>query len=79
LKLDQETAEAILRLTHNKDFAQFLGWFDNALVTFTQGAVMGFDENHSSDVLRGRAQGLSILKHEIEKAPEIAGRIQKIG
>jgi hypothetical protein len=78
LKLDQETAEAILRLTNNRDFATFLHWFDSALVTFTQGAVMGFDENHSSDVLRGRAQGLSILKHEMEKAPEVAGRIQKI-
>jgi hypothetical protein len=39
---------------------------------------MGHDENHSPDVLRGRAQGLSILKHEMEKAPGTAGRIQRI-
>lgn len=39
---------------------------------------MGHDENYSPDVLRGRAQGLSILKNEMSKAGETVGRIQKI-
>lgn len=78
MKLDQETAEAIVRLTANRDFKTFIDWFDLVLATFTQGAVMGHDEHHSPDVLRGRAQGLSILKHEMEKAPETVGRIQRI-
>ena len=55
-----------------------MNWFDLALVTFTQGAVMGVDENFTPDVLRGRAQGLTILKSEMEKAPDVAGRIQKV-
>ena len=45
---------------------------------FVQGAIMGHDENNNTDTLRGRAQGLSILKNEMEKAPDVAGRIQKI-
>jgi hypothetical protein len=62
----------------NKDFEKFLSWFDDTLTIFVNGAVMGHDENFSPEVLRGRAQGLSILKHEIQKAPELVGRIQKI-
>jgi hypothetical protein len=78
LKLDQETAEALMRLAHNRDFQTFGNWLETVHSTYVQGAVMGYDENYSSDVLRGRAQGLSILKNEMEKAPEVAGRIQKI-
>ncbi len=78
MKLDRETAEAIVRLAGSRDFKVFLDWFDEAHSIFINGAVMGFDENYSPDVLRGRAQALSILKREMEKAPEVAGRIQKI-
>lgn len=78
MKLDQETAEAIIRLTNNRDFKTFLDWFDKAHAIFVHGAVMGVDENFSPDTLRGRAQGLSMLKGEMEKAPDVAGRIQKI-
>ena len=78
MKLDQETAEAIVRLAANRDFKVFCDWFDQVHNVFVHGAVMGHDEHHSPDVLRGRAQGLSMLKHEMEKAPEVAGRIQKI-
>jgi hypothetical protein len=79
LKLNQDTAEAIVRLSQSsRDFKVFLDWFDQVHGAFIQGAVMGVDENYSPDVLRGRAQALSILKAEIEKAPEVAGRIQKI-
>ena len=45
---------------------------------YTQAAIMGYDENYSPDVLRGRAQGLAIIKAEMAKAPNVAGRIQKI-
>lgn len=78
MNLDAETAEALLRLSHNKDFQVFGKWLDAVQQVYINGAIMGHDENNSSDVLRGRAQGLSILMHEMEKAPEIAGRIQKI-
>lgn len=78
MKLDQETAEAIVRLTHVADFQKFLTWFDNVHAMYIQGAINGVDENYSPDVLRGRAQGLSIMKQEIEKAPELISRIQKI-
>lgn len=78
MKLDQETAEAIVRLTHNADFKKFLEYFDLVHSMYIQGAINGVDENYSSDVLRGRAQGISILKAEIEKAPELISRIQKI-
>lgn len=78
MKLDQDTAEAIVRLVSNRDFKTFMDWFDEVHSTFVHGAVMGYDEHHSPDVLRGRAQGISMLKHEMEKAPEVAGRIQKI-
>jgi hypothetical protein len=63
---------------HNGDFKKFLDWFDEVHTVFINGAVMGYDEKFSPDVLRGRAQGLSILKTELEKAPDVAGRIQKI-
>lgn len=79
MKLEQDTAEAIVRLTQSsRDFKTFLDWFDQVHSAFIQGAVMGVDENYSPDVLRGRAQALSIIKAEIEKAPEVVGRIQKI-
>lgn len=67
-----------MRLAHNKDFQLFANWLDEVHAVYVNGAIMGHDENNNSDVLRGRAQGLSILKHEMEKAPEVAGRIQKI-
>ena len=67
-----------MRLAHNRDFQQFASWLDGIHQTYVQGAIMGFDENYSPDVLRGRAQGLSIVKNEMEKAPDVAGRIQKI-
>lgn len=79
MKLTPPTAEALIRLSHNKDFQIFIDWLDEVHGLFVNGAIMGHDENNSADVLRGRAQGLSILKHEMEKAPEVAGRIQKIG
>ena len=78
MKLDQKTAEAIVRLANVRDFKVFLDWFDTVHSTFIQGAVMGYDDNYSPVVLRGRAQGISILKSEMEKAPEVAGRIHKI-
>lgn len=79
MKLERDTAEAIVRLTQSsRDFKTFLDWFDQVHGAFIQGAVMGVDENYSPDVLRGRAQALSIIKAEIEKAPEVVGRIQKI-
>ena len=55
-----------------------MDWMDSVNSSFTQGAIMGYDDNYSPDVLRGRAQGLSIVKNEMEKAPDVAGRIQKI-
>ncbi len=78
MKLDQDTAEALMRLAHNKDFLQFGVWLDQIHNVFIQGAIMGHDENYSPDVLRGRAQAISIMKNEMEKAPDVAGRIQKI-
>ena len=78
MKLDQETAEALMRLAHNRDFQTFGNWLDVVDQTFIQGAVMGHDENFSPDVLRGRAQAIAILKSEMAKAADVAGRIQKI-
>jgi hypothetical protein len=77
LKLDQEAAEALMRLAHNKDFQTFGNWLDFVHTTFIQGAIIGVDDQDPA-VLRGRAQGLSILKNEMEKAPDVVGRIQKI-
>lgn len=77
IKLDQKTAEALLRLSHNTDFQQFAEWLEVVHITFTQGAIMGVD-GQDPTVLRGRAQGISIVKMEMEKAPDVAGRIQKI-
>jgi len=67
-----------MRLANNRDFQTFVNWLDAVHGVYVNGAIMGHDENNNSDVLRGRAQGLSILKHEMEKAPDVAGRIQKI-
>lgn len=78
MKLDQETAEALIRLAHSRDFQKFGEWLDEVHQVYVNGAIMGHDENNNADVLRGRAQGLSILKHEMEKAPDVAGRIQKV-
>lgn len=77
MKLNQETAEALVRLAHTKDFQTFGNWLDLCQATFIQGAIMGVDEQDPA-VLRGRAQGLSIIKNEMEKASDVAGRIQKI-
>lgn len=67
-----------MRLAHNNDFQIVANWMDEVHTVFIQGAIMGHDPNNNADVLRGRAQALSILKNEMEKAPEVAGRIQKI-
>lgn len=67
-----------MRLSHSQDFQIFGAWLDSIHSVYIQGAIMGHDENNNSDVLRGRAQGLSIVKNEMEKAPDVAGRIQKI-
>jgi len=54
-------------------------WVETVHTVFVNGAIMGIaDDNNTADVLRGRAQGLSILKHEMEKAPDVVGRIQKV-
>lgn len=67
-----------MRLANNRDFITFGNWLDEVHGIFINGAVMGFDEKFSPDVLRGRAQALSIIKSEMEKAPDVVGRIQKI-
>jgi hypothetical protein len=67
-----------MRLAHNRDFQKFGEWLDEVHTVYVNGAIMGHDEHNNADVLRGRAQGLSILKHEMEKAPDVAGRIQQI-
>lgn len=77
IKLDQKTADALMRLSHNTDFQQFAEWLEIVHITFTQGAIMGVDGQDPA-VLRGRAQGISIVKMEMEKASDVAGRIQKI-
>jgi hypothetical protein len=66
-----------MRLAHNRDFQVFGEWLETVHTTFIQGAIMGVDGNDPA-VLRGRGQGLSIVKNEMEKAPDVAGRIQKI-
>jgi len=78
LKLDRDTAEAIVRLSANPDFEKFLEWFDKVHKLFSEGAIMGWDEHYTPDVLRGRAQGLSMFKKEMEKAPEVTNRIQRV-
>lgn len=78
MQLDRDTAEAIVRLANSRDFKVFLDFFDKLNTALVQAAIQGVDDNFSPDVLRGRAQGLAILKKEIEKAPEVAGRIQRI-
>lgn len=67
-----------MRLSNTKDFQTFGDWLDTVHAAFVDGAVMGVDEHYSPDVLRGRAQALSIVKNEIKKAPDVAGRIQKV-
>ena len=78
MKLDRDTAEALVRLSHTADFQKVMEWLDIVQQTFVQGAVMGHDENYSPDVLRGRAQGITILRGEMEKAPEVAVQVQKV-
>lgn len=76
--LDKEAAEAIVRLTNSRDFQVFMDFVDKVNTSMVANAINGQDENFSPDVLRGRAQGMAILKQEILKAPETAGRIQRV-
>ena len=66
-----------MRLAHTRDFQTFGEWLDTVHTKLIQGAIMGVDDTDPA-VLRGRAQGLSILKNEMEKASDVAGRIQQI-
>lgn len=66
-----------MRLAHTRDFQTVGNWLDLVHQTFVSGAIMGV-EGEDPAVLRGRAQALAILKNEMEKAPDVAGRIQKI-
>lgn len=68
-----------MRLSANNDFQDFLEWFDIQHDACVTAAVMGVDQNFNADVLRGRAQALTVLKNELQTAPEIATRIQKVG
>lgn len=79
MKLDRETAEALVRLSANGDFQQFLEWLDVVQQAFVNGAVMGYDEKFGPDVLRGRAQGVSILKSEMQTASDVVTSLQKVG
>lgn len=67
-----------MRLANNRDFQKFADWLDIVDHTFVSGAVIGVDENYNADVLRGRAQATGIIKKEMAKASDVAGRIQKI-
>ena len=78
MKLDQETAEAIIRLMGNRDFKTVLDYLDTVEAGFVTGAIHGDGEHGSPDLLRGRAQGIGIFKHEVSKAPDVAGRIHKV-
>lgn len=79
MKLDRETAESIVRLMAIRDFEVFLNYLDTFEAGLITGAIHGVDDDKfSPDVLRGRAQGIGIFKHEILKAPDVAGRIQKV-
>jgi len=78
VKLNQETAEAITRLSHNKDFELFIAWFDAVYNAMRDHAIQGVDENFSADVLRGRAQAFAIIRQEMANAPNLVGRIQKV-
>jgi hypothetical protein len=67
-----------MRLLPTSDFQTFLKWFDAIHVLCTQNAIHGHDEKFTPDVLRGRAQILGVIKAELEKAPDVAGKIQRV-
>lgn len=81
MKLDRDTADAIVELTHNPKFQVFCDWLDQLNTGFTEHAIAGVssDESVTPDVLRGRAQAMHIIKQQMARAPEIAKRIQSVG
>lgn len=80
MKMDRETADAVVELMHNPKFEVFCNWLDKLNTVFTDNSVMGVsnDPSVTPDVLRGRAQAMKIIKQEMGKAPELAQRIQSV-
>ena len=80
MKIDRETADAVVELMHHPKFAVFCTWLDELNTGFTAHAIAGIsdDPNINPDVLRGRAQAMQIIKQQMAKAPEVAQRIQRV-
>lgn len=80
MKLERETADAIVELSHHPKFEVFCAWLDALNTGFTKHAIAGISDDPAinPDVLRGRAQAMEILKREMGRAPEVAQRIQRV-
>jgi hypothetical protein len=80
MKIDQETADAVVELMHNPKFQVFCDWLDTLNTGFTENAIAGMsnDVSITPDVLRGRAQAMQIIKQQMAKAPEVSKRIQRV-
>jgi hypothetical protein len=80
MKIDRETADAVVELMHNPKFQVFCNWLDALNTGFTENAIAGIshDDSVTPDVLRGRAQAMQIIKQQMTKAPEVAQRIQRV-
>lgn len=80
MKMDQETADAVVELMHNPKFQVFCDWLDTLNTGFTENAIAGIsnDVAVTPDVLRGRAQAMQIIKQQMGKAPDVAQRIKRV-
>ena len=80
MKIDQKTAEAVVELMHYPSFEVFCNWLDELNTGFTDHAIAGIapDPVTTPDVLRGRAQAMQIIKQQMDSAPKVAQRIQRV-
>ncbi len=81
MALDQKTADAIVDLMRMPQFEVYCAWLDSLNTAFTENSVMGIsneDPGVTPDVLRGRAQAMKIIKHEMGKAAKTSTRIQQV-
>ena len=80
MALDQKTADAIVELMRIPQFKVYCDWLDELNTAFTENSIAGIsnDPGVTPDVLRGRAQAMKIIKHEMGKAAKTSTRIQRV-
>lgn len=78
MKLDSDMAEGITELMHHPRFSSFIKFMDMVNDEMISAAINGKskDPADNPDVLRGRAQAVKIIMHEINKAPVVAQKFK---